>query len=99
MHGIARFVCSMCDFRSCLSSRLITHMKTYHRVVDTELRPLVPTRTNIDDDFFLVIPSVCTLLVLLLLFNFIFTYEFSLTAMREFSEVIIKFSFKLAYIL
>ena len=56
-HGLRRFSCGLCDYKSPLQSNVKTHLKTSHRAANVKLVPVKKTKNNAEEDPFVMVPK------------------------------------------
>lgn len=57
-HGPLRYMCSLCDFKDSVQSRITTHMKQVHKVTSTNPVPLNMLEKNSEHAQFVLVPKV-----------------------------------------
>lgn len=56
-HGVARYGCSLCDYRGPVIGYVAKHMKDRHKITTTRTIPLDPFKTDAENDLFVVCPQ------------------------------------------
>lgn len=57
-HGPLRYMCSLCEFKDSVQSRIATHMKQVHKVSSTNIVPANAENKNSENAQFVLVPKV-----------------------------------------